>query len=133
MSLVALMALFAAGIGAGANAAKPALYLPKQASAGAKLYDANCASCHGERLEGGVGPALSGRAFRTLAKDTKLTVGDVFSWVSVQMPLNQPASLKKEQYVEIMAYLLKFNGYPAGSKPLSYDAANRSDLKMSPR
>jgi len=46
------------------------------------------------------------------------------------MPLNAPASLKKDQYAAIMAYILKFNGYPAGQKALTYAAAMSSTVSM---
>jgi mono/diheme cytochrome c family protein len=127
-----LFALSAAALGLGADSSKPAIYQAAQAAAGAKLYDTNCSSCHGDRLEGGVGPALSGATLGTLAKNTKLTIGDMFSFLSLQMPLNEPASLKHDQYVDIMAYILKFNGYPAGSKPLTYSGATTSKVRMSP-
>jgi len=112
---------------------KPALYRSEQASAGRKLYDANCSACHGERLEGGAGPALSGSALATLARNTRLTVGDMFAWASLQMPLNEPASLKRAEYVDIMAYILQVNGYPAGPTALNYAIGSRSNVKMSAR
>ena len=103
-------------------------YSPAQASTGLKAYGANCSSCHGEKLEGGVGPALSGATLNTLSKNTHLTVGDMFTFLSQQMPLNAPASLTKKQYAAIMAYVLKFNGYPAGSKELTYAGATDSKV-----
>ena len=105
-------------------------YSAVQATAGAKAYGANCAACHGEKLEGGVGPALSGATLNTLAKNTKLTVGDMFTFMSQQMPLNAPASLPKAQYAAIMAYVLKFNGYPASTKALTYAGATGSSVVM---
>ena len=110
--------------------AHASLYNATQASAGSKAYGANCASCHGAQLEGGVGPALSGATLNTLAKNTKLSVGDMFTFLSQQMPLNAPASLSKAQYAAIMAYILKYNGYPAGAKELTYDGAMKSTIVM---
>lgn len=107
-----------------------ALYSTSQASAGSKAYGAQCAQCHGAMLEGGVGPALSGATLNTLAKNTKLSVGDMFTFLSQQMPLNAPASLSKAQYTQIMAYILKYNGYPAGAKELTYDGAMKSKVVM---
>jgi len=113
-----------------ASAAGAVSYSATQAATGLKAYGANCASCHGEKLEGGVGPALSGATLNTLAKNTHLTVGDMFTFMSQQMPLNAPASLPKEQYAAIMAYVLKYNGYPAGSKALTYASATDSKVVM---
>jgi len=132
LPLVTLFALSAGAIALGADSSKPALYTAAQATAGAKLFDSKCAACHGERLEGGVGPALSGATLGTLAKNTKLTVGDLFSFLSLQMPLNEPATLKKDEYVDIMAYILKFNGYPSGAKALTYAGATTSKVRISP-
>ena len=107
-----------------------ALFSSAQAAAGSKAYATNCAACHGENLEGGAGPALAGPNLKTLSKNTKLTVGDAFTFISQQMPLNAPASLSHDQYASIMAYLLKFNGYPAGSKALTYASATGSKIEF---
>jgi len=113
-----------------ASASHAALYSAAQASTGSKAYGTQCASCHGANLEGGVGPALSGATLNTLAKNTKLSVGDMFTFMSQQMPLNAPASLPKAQYAAIMAYILKYNGYPAGAKELTYEGATASKTVM---
>ncbi len=113
--------------------AAPALFTTAQASMGEKAFGANCSACHGEHLEGGAGPALTGGTFVTLAKNTKLTVGDLYTFISQQMPLNAPASLSAPQYSAIMAYILKFNGYPSGSKTLTANAAKASKVPIHPK
>jgi hypothetical protein len=57
-------------------------------------------------------------------------VGDLFTFMSQQMPLNDPASLKQSDYSAIMAFILKKNGYPAGTKPLKYAAALDSKMAL---
>ena len=69
---------------------------------------------------------MSGATLTTLSKNTKLTVGDMFTFLSQQMPLNEPASLTHAQYVAIMAYILHFNGYSTGPAPLTDAAATQS-------
>lgn len=101
----------------------PALYTDAQASQGASLYASKCAICHGAQLEGGAGPPLTGPNITTLGEKTHLSVGDMFTYITSNMPLNAPGSLSKDEYVKIMAYILKDNGYPAGSKPLTYSSA----------
>jgi mono/diheme cytochrome c family protein len=123
--------LAAAALGpapAGSAAAAPALYAKAQSAAGAKLYATNCEQCHGANLEGGVGPALRGPNLVRLAQKTKLTVGDFFQFMALQMPLNAPASLSKDKYAAVMAYILSRNGYPAGPKTLTYDGAMKSPV-----
>jgi mono/diheme cytochrome c family protein len=109
-------------------ASPPALYSKAQAALGGKAYEAKCMQCHGAQLEGGVGPALRGPNLVRLAKKTKLTVGDFFQFMALQMPLDAPGSLPKNQYAAIMASILARNGYPAGPKPLTYDAAMHSTV-----
>lgn len=110
--------------GAGGNA--PALYSTAQVTSGGKLYAAKCGLCHGASLEGGAGPPLAGPNMTTLGTKTHLTVGDMFGYITSNMPMNAPASLTHDQYVAVLAYILNKNGYPAGSKPLTYANANAS-------
>jgi polar amino acid transport system substrate-binding protein len=104
----------------------PALYANAQATQGAGLYASKCAMCHGVQLEGGAGPPLSGPNMTTLGQKTHLSVGDMFTYITTNMPMNAPASLSHDQYVVILAYILKQNGYPAGSKPLTYASATNA-------
>jgi mono/diheme cytochrome c family protein len=131
LATVAVLAASVAAVLSGGLAASPkpgAIYTAAQAAAGAKAYAASCAACHGENLEGGAGPALSGANLKTLQKSTHLTVSDLWEFVTLQMPMNAPGSLPKTQYAEIVAYILKFNGYPAGSKSLTPASADASKI-----
>jgi len=114
---------------AGAAGAKPtALYTAAQASAGAKTYAASCAQCHGANLEGDAGPALAGPGWKTISSHTHITVSELYDFIAQQMPLNAPASLPKDKYLAIMAFILKSNGYPAGSSALSLVSAHKSKM-----
>ena len=50
-------------------------YTTAQAAQGQKLYAADCASCHGAKLEGGGGPALTGAAWLQLYGGARLLMG----------------------------------------------------------
>ena len=93
------------------------VYSDAQADRGAGSFAQNCAVCHGPSL-GGVGeaPALVGAQF--VSDFNGLTVGDLFERVRTTMPLNNPGGLSREQYADILAFLLKSNGYPAGQRDL---------------
>lgn len=106
--------------------AKPALYTQAQANAGQKKYMDDCAQCHGDHLEGFVGPALTGKHFAP--PSSNFHVKDIFSIISKNMPATQPGSLSEEDYVDIMSWVLHENGYPAGDKALTFGAATRSAL-----
>ena len=70
------------------------------ATAGREVFAAHCASCHGEKAEGGVGPLLvGGQGTLASAKPVK-TVGSfwpyaptLFDYVRRAMPMNAPESL----------------------------------------
>jgi mono/diheme cytochrome c family protein len=124
----ALGALVVATAAAANSATTPGIYSTTQAAAGSKVFEANCASCHGENLEGGAGPALSGQNLKTLAKNTKLTVSQMYTFFSQEMPLNNPGSLTSAQYLSIMAYILKFNGYPSGSGALTSTSIKKATM-----
>lgn len=120
-------ALHAPAAGA-ASASTPALYTIAQSKAGATAYLKNCATCHAANLTGGAGPPLIGPNMVTLGKKTNLHIGEMFDYVTSNMPMNAPASLSHNTYVSILAYILHQNGYPAGSKPLTYAAADTSKV-----
>ncbi len=109
-----------------AMSAAPAakLYTKEQADKGRADYEENCAQCHGDTLAGRAGPALKGKHFANPAAN--FHVSDIFTIVSQNMPATQPASLDHQVYADIMAFLLQENGYPAGSKALTFDDAKAS-------
>lgn len=93
------------------------IYTDEQAQAGSADFAAHCASCHGANLAGtGEAPALAGAEF--LSDFNGETVGDLFDRIRTTMPQDQPGSLARAQYAAILAYILKANNFPAGSKPL---------------
>jgi cytochrome c len=101
-----------------------------QQYAGGAAFEKKCALCHGASLEGGAGPPLMGQNFKILSSKIGATVSDIFTYMSTNMPMNDPASLSHTQYVDIMAFILSKNGYHAGSAPLTFAAASASKAKI---
>jgi len=112
---------------AGAGAL-PALYTAAQAASGHAKFIGNCQMCHGAKLQGISGPALKGPNFASVK--SAFTVGEVFTIVSQNMPASQPGTLPPDDYVDIMAFLLQQNGYPAGSTPLTFAGAGASKVAL---
>jgi mono/diheme cytochrome c family protein len=113
-----------AAVDAGAAPAPaPALYTAAQASAGAGKYSDDCAQCHGAHLEGQSGPALRGPLFASVKSG--FTVGDILTFMAINMPATQPGSLTQDEYVDIMAYVLAQNGFPAGQTALTFDGGEK--------
>ena len=88
--------------------------------------------CHGPLLDGQFGgysgPALKGPEFADPSYD--FHVSDMFNFVAKLMPSATPGSLTHEQDVQIMAFILQQNGYPAGSNELVYEDAEKSKVPL---
>jgi cytochrome c len=97
------------------------VYSEEQALKGHDLYNEHCASCHGVALEGQGSLPLSGATFRARWADDHHSVDDLFYIIRTLMPYGQPATLSKQEYIDIIAYILMVNGYPAGVQPLPSD------------
>jgi cytochrome c len=96
-------------------------YSEEQALKGHDLYNEHCASCHGAALEGQGSLPLSGATFRARWADDHHSVDDLFYIIRTLMPYGQPATLSKQEYIDIIAYVLMVNGYSAGAQPLPSD------------
>jgi mono/diheme cytochrome c family protein len=93
------------------------VYTDAQATRGESEYATNCAPCHGQTLQGnGEAPALTGADFT--ADWIGLTLGDLYDRIRTTMPQDTPGKLSRDQYADILSFVLKANGYPAGQKDL---------------
>ena len=70
---------------------------------------------------GGQGPELAGPAFRK--KWDLQSVNQLYTEIKTRMPRNQPGTLTAEAYVNVVAYVLESNKFPAGEDPLVASAA----------
>jgi cytochrome c5 len=98
------------------------VYAAHQATRGKAHYDAFCASCHAGDLSGTLAadsgaPPLRGAPF--VASMEKKGIAAVFDYLKTTMPADDPASLKDSEYVEILAFLIDANGFPAGTRDLT--------------
>jgi len=94
------------------------VYTAEQAKRGETAYLQACASCHGPALDGGdMTPPLVGGAFTSNWND--LTVGDLFDRIRTTMPLDAPGRLSRPQTADVIAFVLKANGWPAGTTELA--------------
>jgi len=93
------------------------IYTGEQADRGAGIYAQRCGACHGAALNGtGEAPPLVGGEF--VSHWDTLTVGDLYDRVRTTMPQNDPMSMTREEYADVLAYMLKNNGFPAGTREL---------------
>jgi mono/diheme cytochrome c family protein len=102
------------------------VYTADQAKAGAAIFSAQCSACHGANLEGVSGPQLAGPDF--MGKWAGQTADDLRDVIANEMPLTNPGSLKPDQVLAVLSYILQQNKYPAGSDPLT--AAKTKSVKI---
>jgi mono/diheme cytochrome c family protein len=89
------------------------VYSEEQAKRGRASYDGKCASCH----DGGtMGPELWGDPFLTQWENKK--VGEFYNRIQTTMPEDAPGTLGESEVLDIIAYVLKTNGFPAGDKAI---------------
>jgi mono/diheme cytochrome c family protein len=120
-----LPVLIACAIASGARAGTwDGVYTDAQAERGGVLFQQQCARCHGANLAGTFEtPPLVGR-FKPYWSGA--TLDTLFDYVATAMPLDRPGSLSRAANADILAFLLKANDFPAGTKELS---ASSEDLK----
>jgi ankyrin repeat protein len=103
-----------------------------QAARGQKVYAQACARCHADDLMGSSNaPALVGQPF--FARFNASTAADVMLTIRQTMPQEAPDSLGAEAYVDIVSYLFKANGSPAGSAELAADRAQLQQVVVTDR
>jgi alcohol dehydrogenase (cytochrome c) len=99
------------------------VYSNAQAQRGQNLYEKRCASCHGLQLTGGSAAPLSGSRFMEKWGQGKHNVDELYYITRTQMPYGEAGTMSAQQYIDIVAYILKANGYKAGDKALPTEAA----------
>jgi len=85
----------------------------------AALLQNGCNGCHGPELAGDRGPALKGARFITEWENG--SVNGLFLKIRETMPPLNAQQVPPEDKLDIVAYLLEENGFPAGSTALRMD------------
>ena len=103
------------------------VYTAAQARSGA-LTSGLCTSCHGDSFEGDRGPALTGPDF--IERWNGRTVGDLFELIRLTMPDDDPGALTRQQYADLVAYILNTNKFPAGKTEIARDTAVLKQIRF---
>jgi mono/diheme cytochrome c family protein len=94
------------------------VYTDAQAERATAIFGSNCSNCH----------TLTSQGNRPLSGDkfwegfTQKSVGDLLKFVSTSMPNNNPGTLPAASYNDLVALILKSNGFPAGTTEVTPDA-----------
>ena len=130
-SMAALMMAASSSLPAqeSSRSVRDGVYTEAQAHRGAEEFAQHCASCHGASL-GGIAeaPALVGAQF--ISDFDGLNLADLFDRIRTTMPLNYPGGLRREQYADILAFVLRSNGFPAGQSQLDHRSEYLSDIRF---
>jgi mono/diheme cytochrome c family protein len=105
------------------------VYSEEQARRGETAYREACLNCHGAELEGGdMTPALTGGVFTSNWND--LSLGDLFERIRTTMPLDKPGALSRQQNVDVVAFVLKANLWPAGTTEMPRDLGALKQIRI---
>jgi len=111
-----------AGQSASSRSAWDRVYSDVQADRGEQAYGRTCSHCHGLSLEGD-----GAREIPTLVSDQFLrrwrrkSVQALFDSLMRSMPADDRGSLTPSAAADLIAYLLRANGAPAGDAQLPFD------------
>lgn len=112
------------------------VFTAEQSARGEAQYLETCKRCHKEDLSGDLSeeiPPMVGDKF--LSQWVNWTVGDLFEFFTTKMPPKRKdrLELSAENYADILAYILKQNGFPAGKTELLPTIEPLLEIEMSPR
>jgi cytochrome c5 len=98
------------------------VYTSGQASRGEQTYMSICVACH---------PAGTYTAPVFREKWNGALLSDLVGLIRETMPKTDPGSLAPEEYVDVVAYMLKINGAPAGKRELPVDDRALKKIRIS--
>lgn len=99
----------------------PASFGPMQAQRGEKVFDQTCATCHQPEK-------FIGKEFVDNWNDRR--IGDFYTLVRGTMPVDNPGGLKDQEYIDVVAYLLKANHTTPTMDSLSADTSYIRNRKI---
>ncbi|HET7219455.1 MAG TPA: cytochrome c [Vicinamibacterales bacterium] len=97
------------------------VYTAPQAARGEETYMALCVNCH---------PAGTYKAAGFKATWKGRPLSDLFDQVREKMPKNDPGSLSTQEYVQLVAYILRINDVPPGDTDLPADGEVMKKIRI---
>lgn len=97
------------------------VYSAEQAARGRDMYAMQCKSCHTPASHTGV---VFANAW------DRRPLSELYQFIVTRMPKNEPGSLQPEEYVDVLAYLLKLNEFPSGTDALPADSVAMKRIRI---
>ena len=123
ITLVLLVAVTPLAAQTNGSSERPATgtYTDAQATLGEKAYQMYCASCHATSFH-------TDQQFR--ANWFGRTVYDLFKTLKTTMPDDNVGGLTDDEYTRVIAYILKLNGFSAGTDSLKADTLEMKRIRI---
>ena len=103
------------------------VYSAAQAARGKDHFEKSCSNCHNLDLNGSVrAPALRGEHF--MSDWGGASANTLFIKLRDSMPATYPDTVSEAIKIDILAYLLQANGFPAGREELPLDQKELEDI-----
>jgi mono/diheme cytochrome c family protein len=100
---------------------KSGVYSPAQANRGADVYMGMCKNCHTPEFH--TAPAFT-------AKWNGKPLSVLYEYIRDEMPKNEPGSLSEQEYIDVLAYVLKLNHMPSGKAELSPESKKLAAIRV---
>lgn len=97
------------------------VYTADQAVEGEETFQDTCAACHAPGF-------FQGTSFQFTWAGAR--VYDFYGLVRQTMPLDSPGGLSDRQYADVVAYILRLNGYPSGCEELAPDEEGLKRIRI---
>lgn len=97
------------------------VFTAEQARQGEETYQDACASCHAPGF-------FRGTPFEFTWVGARLY--DFYGLVRLTMPFDDPGGLSDRQYADVVAYILRLNGYPSGCEELVPDEEELKRIRI---
>ena len=118
------------GASAASRSVTDNVYTTAQASRGQLLYDEVCAECHGAMGSVTPGMARIMDDFLFRADWEGRSLAELYTVTRITMPQAAPNSLSPQQLVDLIAYILSANRFPAGEAALAHDVETLTDIRF---
>jgi cytochrome c len=110
------------------------VYTKAQATRGEQVYQKECAFCHRNNLRGNSidgGPPLRGPEFFDRWQEQSLE--DILMVTIELMPFDEPGTLSRQEYVDVLTFILFGNDIPPGNTELPIDPEALQQIVMTPK
>jgi len=100
------------------------VYTEDQTVRGQNVFKTVCSACHA--VEDFTNPSF-------LMGWQGMSVLDLFQQVQKTMPMDNPGSLRPEDYADVLAYFFRVNQIPAGTSELDTDPEHLKLIRIEPK